>query len=1139
MKLNSILDELIGRDIIIRAREGELKITGPKENITQELVDSIKMHKQELLEYLQGMNAEQYLLADIPIAGKRDDYPLSSAQRRVWVQSQWEEASIAYNRSGVYVFEGRLDLGALNDSFHQLIERHEILRTVFRENSLGEVRQVIQAAGDTGFKIEYIDLRKGGEEQETLEAVIRRGYTLPFNLTEGPLLRASLCQIDDKTWILTFAMHHIIGDAWSMAVLLREMLLFYKACMQQEQVPLAPARIQYKDYSVWQQEQVERGALAHHKQYWLKQLSAPLPILDLPADRVRPPVRTYNGGMVERILPVDVAERLKALQFKEGATLFMSLLAAVNVLLYRYCSNEDIVIAFPIAGREHNDLEGQIGFYVNTLIARTRVQGENSFRQLLEQVRRVTLEAYEHQAYPFDELIDNLEMQRDKSRNLLFDVMIVLQDTSGSYGSQPEALEDLTVSGYEGAKYPSSKFDLLFTFAEVETGIRVNMEYNSDLFVQQTVVRIGEHLEQLLNAVLREPDARIDRLEYLSKKEKEELLVGFDGRQSGYRTNVTLTKLIEEQVMRTPDSIAVTTETRNLTYSKLNEGANRLGRYLKERYGVGAGDLVGVKLERSHRLIVAILGILKAGAGYVPMDANYPEERINYMIQDSGCKLVLDEKEMEEFAGVSEEYETSDLAVMHAADQTAYIIYTSGTTGHPKGAMVSHANVVSLLRPEKEMFRFDNRDVWTLFHSICFDFSVWEMYGALVNGGRLVVVPLSTTRDPEAMLELLNREKVTVLNQTPSSFYHLIRQDQERQALTQPLRYVIFGGEALSPGMLAFWKKRYPTTQLINMYGITETTVHVTYKEIGDKEIAMNRSNIGRPLPTLCCYVLDERGELLPVGVEGELYVGGAGVCIGYLNREELTRQRFVNNPFRPGEWMYRSGDRVRRLESGDLEYRGRADWQVKIRGYRIELGEIENALERHQAVERAVVTVRQSAQGEKELVAYVVTQTRLGALQLRTYLGNILPSYMVPAHYVQLDNLPLTVNGKIDREYLLSVEGLVLNDSEQVAPADEHERTLLVIWREILGRTDAGVTDNFFDIGGDSLKMVAMVRQVNKIMGIKVPLVMAYRYSNVRALSEYLFAGEGERKESDSEMRETEIASSVDVMDQTLKLLD
>ncbi|HPI00186.1 MAG TPA: amino acid adenylation domain-containing protein, partial [Chitinophagaceae bacterium] len=564
--------------------------------------------------------------------------------------------------------------------------------------------------------------------------------------------------------------------------------------------------------------------------------------------------------------------------------------------------------------------------------------------------------------------------------------------------------------------------------------------------------------------------------------------------------------LFEEQVAKTPNNTAVIFEDNILTYQQLNEQSNQLADYLRTNYHIQPDDLIALQLPRNEWMVITILATLKAGAAYVPIDPEYPQERIDYTISDSQCKVVIDEKELEKFKQEENKYAKHNVQHINQPNDLAYVIYTSGTTGKPKGTLIEHGNVVRLFNNEQPLFDFTPNDVWTMFHSYCFDFSVWEMYGALLFGGKLVVIPSLTAKDPEAYLHILRTQKVTVLNQTPSSFYNLIKHELAQHTTALQLRYIIFGGEALSPGKLKSWKQKYPTTKLINMYGITETTVHVTYKEITDNEIENNISNIGKPIPTLSCYIFDKHQNLLPIGVAGELYVGGAGVARGYLNRKELTAEKFILNPYKKEERLYRSGDKAKRLINGELEYLGRIDEQVKIRGYRIELGEIEAALQKHPHIQTTVVIAKTNEEGEKELVAYIVSKQELNATDVRSYLSQHLPAYLIPTHYVQLQQIPLTSNGKLDKKALPDPATWGLRTGAQyIAPRNEIEEKLTVLWQKILAKETIGVHDNFFELGGHSLKLTRLAAQVHKLFEIQIELKELFVHTTIEAQAQYI----------------------------------
>jgi amino acid adenylation domain-containing protein len=1079
-------------DVNIYLEKGTLKIDSPEGMVLDTVIPKIKANRAELISYLSQQGKT---ITAIPVAPEQESYALSSSQRRLWVLSQFAESNIAYNMPGVYVLEGSLDVNALIWSFNKLIERHEILRTVFAEDEYGEIKQFIKKSADARFEIACIDLRNEIAQDARLRQLLDDAVAMPFNLGEAPLLRAALYQMDANKWVLGYQMHHIISDGWSMNILFKELLQLYYACTDGNVYPLQPLRIQYKDYSAWQQ----NGPL--HKDYWLQQLGGDLPVLELLNDKPRPSARTYNGNVVTKVVPTGLTQRMKVFCSKHDGSLFMGLLAAVNVLLHRYTGQDDIIIGTPIANRDHFDLKDQLGFYANTLALRAKFKTNDSFTELFRHTRQVALDAYEHQSFAFDELIDVLGVKHDASRHPLFDVMMQLQPRE----NREYKIGDLHISRLEGLSHTTSKFDLLFDFIEEDECLLVRIEYNTDIFNKNTIERLANHLHQVMIAVTEQPSTPISQLNYLSEAEKQQLLVGFNDTEASYPEEKTLVDLFEEQAAATPENVAVVFEGISLTYRALNERSNRLANYLSHHYAVQPDDLVGIQLQRSELMIVSMLAVLKSGGAYVPIDPEYPQDRIDYMIADSQCKAVIDENELLKFENEKEQHSDNNPVVVNKPGNIAYVIYTSGTTGKPKGSLVEHRNVVRLLKTDKQLFDFNEHDVWTMFHSFCFDFSVWEIYGAILFGGRVVVIPSLTAKDPALFLEVLRKEQVTVLNQTPSAFYNLIKEDEEHEA-SLALRYVIFGGEALSPGKLSSFNKKYPSTELINMYGITETTVHVTYKRITEKEITNNSSNIGKPIPTLSCYILDQQQQLLPVGVAGELYVGGDGVCRGYLNRPELTAKKFIDNPFKSGERLYRSGDKAKLLENGEMEYGGRLDDQVKIRGYRIELGEIESAFRRINKIENVVIIAKADAKGDTNLIAYLVSNEKLNTTELRQELATQLPSYMLPAFYIQLEHIPLTSNGKVNRKMLPDPEGLGIDTgTAYVAPRNATEGKLVAIWQEILGREQISVFDNFFEIGGHSLKATRLASQLFKQFQTKIELKELFRKPVLEEQARYI----------------------------------
>ncbi|HEY0067855.1 MAG TPA: amino acid adenylation domain-containing protein, partial [Flavisolibacter sp.] len=1017
------------------------------------------------------------------------DYALSSSQRRLWILSQFEEANRAYNMPGVCVFEGSLDRKAFEAAYASLVERHESLRTTFRENEQGEVRQFIQLPGTSGFALDYFDLRSEAGRELMVKELIGKDLARSFDLSAGPLLRASLYQTEDSRWVFSYVMHHIISDGWSMNILTRELLQLYDAHARGVASSLTPLRIQYKDYAAWQQQQLGGERLQAHKDYWMKQFEGEIPVLELASDKPRPAVKTYNGEAVHLILNAELSKGLKELTRQQGGTLFMGILAAVNTLLYRYTGQEDIILGSPIAGRQHADLEEQIGFYLNTLALRSRFNGEQSFSELLEQAKQVTLDAYEHQAYPFDELVDLLALRRDLSRSALFDVMVVLQNNERSGGGALQDLGGLRISNYGDSEATGSKFDLSFTFSEKRDELQLVLAYNSDIYTASTAERMVRHLERLVSAIIREPQKPIQQLDYLQEEEKQQLLVQFNGTAVDYPRDKTITQLFEEQVRRTPEATALVFEERKLSYQELNEHANQLAHYLKHKYSIQPGELVAICLERSPALVISIVAVLKAGGAYVPIDPQYPQERIDYMLEDSRSKVLINPEELEQFSREQEQHSREDLSAsgLQPSD-LAYVIYTSGSSGKPKGVMVQHRALANLCFWHNSNFSVQAEDRTTLYAGVAFDASAWELFPYIICGATLYIVPEDIRLDIDKLAEYYEANRITI-GFLPTQI------GEQFIAAAEPssLRFLLVGGDKLN----SFTGRKYA---IVNNYGPTENTVVAASGTVTHQTPNIP---IGKPVSNTEVYILDDRLNLQGPGVPGEICIGGESLAQGYWNRPELTAEKFVANPFRTGERMYLTGDLGRWLEDGSIEFLGRKDEQVKVRGYRVELGEIGSVLQNHESIGSCVVVAKTNQQGEKELVAYVTGKQELNASELRTWLGRSLPNYMIPAHYVQLDALPLTANGKVDYKALPDPAGFGMGTSaDYVAPRNETEEKLVALWQEVLGREKIGVKDNFFELGGHSLKLTKLANRIKKEFDVNLGMRTLFSNPTIEAIA-------------------------------------
>jgi len=1070
-------------------------------------------------------------VAALPVSQAATDavyiFPPSFGQQQLWLLDRLLADGSVYNVPAVVRLVGVLEIEALRKALREVVRRHEVLRTRFEVEDATPV-QVI--APELKFELEVEDLSALAAREREAEAQRRaqEEAAQPFDLEHGPLLRARLLRLGESEHWLLLTLHHIVTDGWSSGVLRRELSVLYEAFRAGRPSPLPELPVQYADYAVWQREWLRGEVLEEQLSYW-KQALADLPVLELPTDRPRPAVASNRGARFGFELGEDLTRELKELGRRERATLFMTLLAAFQVLLYRFSGQEDVAVGVPLAGRRRPELEGLIGFFVNMLVLRGDLSGQPSFKDHLARVRTQALAAYAHQDMPFAKLVEELAPTRNLSRNPLFQVCFALENTPPGKWQLP----GLEAQVIKGVRDQMAKFDLQFFVAEEQGKINVAVEYATDLFDASTVERMAGHWRVLLEGIVADPTQKISRLPLLTAAERQQLLGQRNATAAAYARDMCIHELFEAQVRRTPEATAVVFEKQHLTYAALNARANQLAHHLR-KLGVGPEALVAVAMERSLDLVVGLLAILKAGGAYVPLDPSYPVERLAFMLADTQAPVLLTQKRLlgqlpahagqtlcldRDWAIIAAQPD-SNPAPSATADNLAYVIYTSGSTGTPKGTLVTHHNIARLFAATEHWFGFDARDVWTAFHSVAFDFSVWEIWGALIHGGRLVLVPYLVSRDPTEFHALLVREGVTVLNQTPSAFRQLMGVDSRENASDDlALRFVILGGEQLDFQSLRPWFERHGDAkpQLVNMYGITETTVHVSYRPIAIADLdAARDSMIGEPIPDLDILLLDSHLQPVPVGVPGEIFVGGAGIARGYLNRPELTAERFIANPFStdPTSRLYRSGDLARRTSHNDLAYLGRIDLQVKIRGFRIELGEVEAVLKQHKAIRDAVVLAREDRPGDKRLVAYVVPARGrpMIANELRGFLLSRLPDYMVPAAFLTLEALPLTANGKIDRTLLSASEAeFEFAKQAHVYPRNAVEVQLMRIWEQILDVSPIGMQDNFFALGGDSLAAVRLIDRVEQLFGRQLPPDMLwYQEGTIESLARALVDDRG-----------------------------
>lgn len=1036
-------------------------------------------------------SAQKVSLKTIEVVTDRDYYPVTSAQKRLYITEQLKGIGTTYNIPLILEIRGKLDKTKLIEAFSSIVKRHETLRTAF-EIVKGEPVQKVYK--EVKFKKSY------REVSEKDVGNIIKNFIRPFELTKAPLFRIELLSVGPEKHIFIMDIHHTVFDGSSMVLFVKELGEFYKGN------ELPPLQIQYKDFSCWQKKREASEKIKKQEEFWLNSFKILPPVLDMPTDFPRPPVLQHEGNRLRSICDACFLDKLNRFAQKEGTTLYMVMMAALNILLAKYSGQEDIVIGMGSAGRNRSEVQNMIGMFVNTLPVRSYPEDNKTILDFLKETKEKLLEIYDNQDYQFEQLVEKLNIKRDPARQPLYDIGFVFQ----SMGFPKLELKDLTIKPHE-YDHKIAHADIMLEVVEDDGKLFLNWEYRTGLFREETIERLAEHYKNILKSIINNPEQKLKDLNILSDEEKHMLLYDFNKADAAYPEDKTTHQIFEEMVRKYPDRTAVVCEDKAITYDELNKKANQLAGYLRKN-GVKSDTIVGFVTDITIEMIVGILGIIKAGGCYLPIKPDFPEDRINYILENSGAPLLLTKKKyfhiLKDYKGEIIDFldekiysgSTENLNNINSPQDLIYIIYTSGSTGKPKGVMLKHRNVVRLFKNDKmnspDYYDFNEHDVWSMFHSFCFDFSVWEIYGALLYGGKIIMVPKKVIVNPSDFLKLLKKEKVTVLSQTPAAFYNLIEEDLKSDDRDLSIRYVTFGGEELKPAMLEKWHKKYPETKLINMYGITETTVHVTYKEIGNREIEEKISNIGLPIPTLTTYIMDRNLKLLPTGIPGEICVGGEGLARGYLGLPEITADRFVENPYIKGEKIYRSGDLAKRLASGDLEYLGRIDFQVKIRGFRIELGEIENQLLKHDAVNKAVVMAKTDKEGNRFLVSYLVMEKEkdLTVSQLREHLLKDLPDYMVPSYFIKLDEMPLTPNGKVARKDLPDPDEHIDTGVDYVASRSDVEKKLVEIWQKVLGVEKISVLDNFFALGGHSLKAVSLVAELQHDFEVTVNDIFEYQ---------------------------------------------
>lgn len=1047
--------------------------------------------------------AERERFESISPAEPKDAYPLSSAQKRLYVLHQMEEANTAYHLSQAIEMKGSLDARKVEAVLQRLIRRHESLRTSFAWSG-GEPMQRIHPQVD--FSLELAD---GQDERAHIQSFLR-----PFDLTQAPLLRVVLIRKSPDDHVLLFDMHHLIADGLSTVHLANEFIALY------EGKELPPLRIQVKDYTEWQNRWLSSEQAARQERFWLAQFADGVPALQLPTDFVRPSRKTTEGARIAAQLSERDSQAVRDLAARYGATPYMVLLTAFYALLHKYAGQDEIVVGTPVAGRTHSDIQPLIGMFVNTLALKVKISANESCGELLNATKALTLEAFQHQDYPFERLIDGLKLERDLSRNPLFDAMFIVQNM----GLPELELDEVLFAPY-ALDNPTAKFDLTLEAVEHGTALTLNLEYATSLFTPETAERMLRHYIRIVQSVCREPDCSVSELEWMSEEEKRIILGDFNATHRDYPEDCTLLDYFEMQAADRKERIAVQWLDLSLGYGELNERANRLARTLRE-HGVKADSVVPLLIERSPEMLVAILAIWKAGGAYLPVSPDFPAERIQYLLQDSGAGIVVGRakywlplqgsiSELQTVTGIDVDSESSyaddddNLPRAHTSRHLAYVIYTSGSTGRPKGTMIEHRSVTNRLLWMQDQYPLGPDSVILQKTPFTFDVSVWELFWWMIPGSRVALLESGGEKDPALIVTAIERYEVSHMHFVPPML-KLFLEHCHRTGLTAKLdrlAYVFASGEALQAPQVEQFKalnERFGT-RLINLYGPTEATVDVSYYECRWDEPA-SIVPIGKPIHNTSLLILSDSFQLQPIGVPGELCIAGDGLARGYANRPELTAQAFVDHPFLAGRKLYRTGDLARWLPDGNIQYLGRRDNQVKIRGFRIELGEIEQALLKHEHIRECVVVVKRNKQNEDYLCGYMVASQPLSGVEVKAWLQRKVPEYMVPGYIVQLDQMPLSFNGKLDRKALPEPQGAGEGrDEASTLPNSEIERRLAAIWQELSGMEKFSVHDNFFDIGGNSLLLVRAQAEIDTVYPDLVKVTDLFTYSTVFKLAEHI----------------------------------
>lgn len=1043
------------------------------------------------------------------------EFPLSFPQERIWFLEQIEKGNPTYNRPVFLLITGQLKIAALEKSLREIVYRHETLRAVFNSSS-GYPHQEIKAEHLLDLIVTDISkLPPQEREAQSIKEAVKEART-PIDIDEGPLFRIKLIRKNSKEHLLVFVVHHIVFDGWSSKILIRELAAFYEANITGNPSELLVLPIQYADYAYWQRNWLSNELFEEQLSYWMDNLDANPPLLELPTDKKRPSIQSHQGNFDSVHLSRSLLNSLKDLSHQEHVTLFTTLLSAFQTLLFRYTNQENIVTGIHIANRRYLEIENLIGLFINTLVINTNLSGKYSFRQLMRKVGEITLGAFAHQDLPFEKLVEELQPRRDLSRNPLFQVVFQLRNYPRAQIHVPGIkIEELTLD------YGVSQFDLTLDCSEKPDGLSCRFVYNTNLFETTTIRRMMEHYKVLLHAIVENPNQHIEFLPLLTENERTLLINEWNSTQANIPEKC-IQNLFEVQVNRSPGAIAVALNEQKYTYQELNERANQLAHYLRT-YGVGPEVFVGIFMNRSLDIVVAVLAILKAGGAYLPLDPKYPKERLEYMIGDAHLNVILTNKELgrilpdhtsliidldAEWEIISHE-STLNPSVSVQTENAAYLIYTSGSTGQPKGVIGVHSGVINFLQYLTDTYKLSKSDIVLQVASLSFDPSIRDMICPLLVGARVELLNDTEVKDTKEILKKIHEKQVTaILGIVPTMARNLSLLKNQGIGFFNNLRLILFGGEEFYYQDFENLKAIFGKELLVvNQYGPTETTMSRTYYEIPLSKKGEGIIPIGKPINNTQIYILDPHLQPVPIGTSGEICISGYGLTRGYLNREDSTEERFVQNPFstEAGARMYKTGDLGRYLTDGNIEFLGRFDNQVKVRGYRVELGEIEAALSKHPSVKQSTATVTEDGPNDKRIIAYLVIENESipSTLEMRNFLLKIIPEYMLPSSYEFIDEIPLTPSGKVDRKNLPIPSG-DRPDLEKiyVPPKNDMERRLVSIWKNVLGVEQIGVNDNFFELGGHSLLAFQIIARVFETFSVDIPVLVLFKAATIASMA-------------------------------------